>query len=52
MEHKNRLNELNQVKDAVTKIKSKIDELKKKRFNEFMRGFNVISSKLKDTYQV
>jgi len=33
-------------------LKANIDNLKKKRFDEFMGGFNLIGSKLKETYQV
>lgn len=32
--------------------KKKYDELRKSRLDEFMSGFNVISSKLKEMYQV
>ena len=33
-------------------IRKEIDELRKKRFEEFMSGFNVINCKLKETYQL
>mmetsp|Transcript_32490 Transcript_32490/g.29322 ORF Transcript_32490/g.29322 Transcript_32490/m.29322 type:complete len:269 (-) Transcript_32490:296-1102(-) len=52
LDHKQKLNELNEVKEQMTKFKHSIDDLKKKRFNEFMKGFTVITSKLKDTYQI
>lgn len=32
--------------------KKKYDELRKARLDEFMSGFNIISSKLKEMYQV
>lgn len=42
--------------DAVTaerdKHKKLYDELRKSRLDEFMSGFNVISAKLKEMYQV
>lgn len=31
-------------------LRSQIDLLRKKRFEEFMSGFNVINCKLKETY--
>lgn len=32
--------------------KSRLDELRKTRLEEFMKGFGMISSKLKEMYQV
>ena len=52
LEHKNRLKELNDIKDQLNKVKSDIETLKKNRFDEFMKGFNLIGAKLKETSQV
>ena len=52
LEHKNRLKELNDIKDQLNKVKNDIETLKKNRFDEFMKGFNLIGAKLKETYQV
>lgn len=42
--------------DDITKLrdeaKSEHDSLKKKRLDEFMQGFSLITSKLKEMYQV
>lgn len=46
------MKDLNDVKNQLNKIKNEMDVLKKKRFDEFMDGFQIISTKLKETYQV
>lgn len=42
--------------DSVTSdrdiVKSEVETLRKKRLDEFMSGFNIISQKLKEMYQV
>jgi len=40
------------VKARIQELKSDADRLKKERFEKFMSGFNLISAKLKETYQV
>ena len=40
------------IRNLAKTLKANIDTLKKKRFDEFMGGFNLIGSKLKETYQV
>ncbi|ORX60365.1 RecF/RecN/SMC protein [Hesseltinella vesiculosa] len=51
-EYKDRSSDL----DAVTKerdaVKNEADSLRKKRLDEFMQGFNIISQKLKEMYQM
>lgn len=58
-EYRRRLAEYNERKkdlDAVTAerdtIKNEVDTLRKARLDEFMQGFNIISQKLKEMYQV
>ena len=43
------LDEVTAMRDAT---KKKYDDLRKSRLEEFMAGFNTISSKLKEMYQV
>jgi len=43
---------LEDIRNLAKTLKTNIDTLKKKRFDEFMGGFNLIGSKLKETYQV
>lgn len=47
-----RIRELNEVSQAVDEIKMNHDELRKRRLDEFMGGFNSISMKLKEMYQM
>ncbi|KAI3898016.1 hypothetical protein MKX03_027551 [Papaver bracteatum] len=47
-----RVEELNTVTQERDDLKKQCDELKKKRFDEFMAGFNSISLKLKEMYQM
>ena len=48
LEKRNR--EFQEVHDARMKIMRKLDDLKQRRFNEFMDGFNTIAIKLKEMY--
>ncbi|GMH05121.1 hypothetical protein Nepgr_006961 [Nepenthes gracilis] len=47
-----RVEELNTVTEERDQIKKQYDEWRKKRLDEFMDGFNVISLKLKEMYQM
>jgi structural maintenance of chromosome 4 len=47
-----RAEELDRVANLRDATKKKYDELRKARLDEFMSGFNTISSKLKEMYQV
>ncbi|CAI8608890.1 unnamed protein product [Vicia faba] len=47
-----RVEELNAVTQERDDIKKQYDELRKKRLDEFMEGFNAISLKLKEMYQM
>ncbi|XP_077210100.1 structural maintenance of chromosome 3 [Tasmannia lanceolata] len=47
-----RVEELNGVTTDCDNLKKQSDELKKKRLDEFMEGFNTISLKLKEMYQM
>ncbi|KAE9590353.1 putative structural maintenance of chromosomes protein [Lupinus albus] len=47
-----RVEELNTVTQERDDIKKQYDELRKKRLDEFMEGFNAISLKLKEMYQM
>ncbi|XP_024402503.1 structural maintenance of chromosomes protein 4 [Physcomitrium patens] len=47
-----RIRELNQVSEAAAEIKKSHDDLRKRRLDEFMGGFNSISMKLKEMYQM
>uniref|UniRef100_A0A146KK78 Structural maintenance of chromosomes protein n=1 Tax=Lygus hesperus TaxID=30085 RepID=A0A146KK78_LYGHE len=46
-----RLNELNEVNEKRYEVRMGFDEVRKARLNEFMEGFTIISSKLKEMYQ-
>jgi len=52
VEHKKRMKELDEIRNLAKTLKQNIDTLKKKRFDEFMSGFNLIGAKLKETYQI
>lgn len=47
-----RVNELNTVTEERDDMKRQYDELRKRRLDEFMAGFNTISMKLKEMYQM
>ncbi len=51
-EFENRAKELEEVTKKRDEQKQIYDELRKKRLDEFMAGFNLISLKLKEMYQV
>lgn len=51
-EYKNRADDVQHVTKQRDEAKDKYDELRKKRLDEFMHGFTIISSKLKEMYQV
>lgn len=38
--------------ERLQKAKDIFDKIKERRYNEFMEGYNIISSKLKEMYQV
>lgn len=38
--------------ERLQKAKDIFDKIKERRYNEFMEGYNLISSKLKEMYQV
>ena len=50
--YKERLGELEAVNSEKEASRQALDELKKKRLDEFMAGFDVITMKLKEMYQV
>ncbi|XP_068664523.1 structural maintenance of chromosomes protein 4-like isoform X1 [Aristolochia californica] len=50
--YNSRVEELNAVTEERDNIKRQYDELRKKRLDEFMAGFNTISLKLKEMYQM
>lgn len=45
-------NDFDNTKDRLQKAKDILDKIKERRHNEFMEGYNIISSKLKEMYQV
>lgn len=49
---KERENDLNQTVDKLKKANEIFQNVKTRRYNEFMDGFNIISSKLKEMYQL
>nr|AAS90118.1 condensin subunit [Tetrahymena thermophila] len=51
IEFKSKKEEFERVKNRISELKVDIDRLKKERFEKFMSGFNLISAKLKETYQ-
>lgn len=50
--YKQRVTELEAVTEKRAEQRRHHDNLRKERLNEFMRGFGIISSKLKETYQM
>ncbi|CAL9738321.1 structural maintenance of chromosomes protein 4 [Monosporozyma servazzii] len=52
IEHKNRERDLNNALKDRDQITKELEELKKKRFDEFMEGFGIISMTLKEMYQM
>ncbi|CAD8166777.1 unnamed protein product [Paramecium pentaurelia] len=51
LEYKAKKSDFDQTKQQLQQQKQKIDQLKKERYDLFMHGFNVIGSKLRETYQ-
>ena len=49
---KNKETDYNDTLDKLDKAKQIYEMVKKKRYDEFMEGFNIISMKLKEMYQV
>lgn len=49
---RNKEKDLNQILIQLNEVKDALDLSKKLRLNEFMDGFNSITSKLKEMYQV
>lgn len=49
---KNRESDLTHTILQLTEVRDSLDHCKKLRLNEFMEGFNSITSKLKEMYQV
>ncbi|CCH46220.1 Structural maintenance of chromosomes protein [Wickerhamomyces ciferrii] len=52
VEYNSRKNDLNQAVNERDEIKKMSEDLKKKRLDEFMEGFNIISATLKEMYQM
>lgn len=51
-EYNERKKDLDLVTDERDTVKFEVEALRKKRLDEFMSGFNIISQKLKEMYQV
>lgn len=51
-EYLERARDLQEVTNARDAVKKQYDDLRKRRLDEFMQSFNVISQKLKEMYQV
>lgn len=51
-EYRARRLDLNKAVEQRDEMRRKLDELKKKRFDEFMQGFGIISMTLKEMYQM
>ena len=47
-----RVKELEEVTEARNNKRKEYDDLRKQRLDEFMQGFSVITTKLKEMYQV
>lgn len=52
VEHKSRKLDLNQAVQERDTMRTRLGELKKRRFDEFMQGFGIISMTLKEMYQM
>lgn len=52
VEYNARKGDLDSVTAKRDEIKREVETLRKKRLDEFMSGFNIISQKLKEMYQV
>ena len=51
-EYNQRKGDLDTVTEKRDEVKNELEGLRKKRLDEFMSGFNIISQKLKEMYQV
>lgn len=51
-EYNERKSDLDSVTAKRDTVKDEVETLRKKRLDEFMSGFNIISQKLKEMYQV
>lgn len=51
-EYKERSKDLEQTINARDAVRKMCDDLQKRRLDEFMHGFNIISLRLKEMYQV
>ncbi|KAI9484434.1 hypothetical protein BDB00DRAFT_774953 [Zychaea mexicana] len=51
-EYNGRVEELNDVTSKRDEVKNEAESLRKQRLDEFMQGFNIISQKLKEMYQM
>lgn len=51
-EYNERVDDLNAITRKRDDVKSEVERLRKQRLDEFMHGFNIISQKLKEMYQV
>ena len=49
---KTKENDFNTTLESLQKTKDVFDKIKERRYNEFMEGYNLISAKLKEMYQV
>lgn len=52
VEYNSRKEDLDAVTGERDIVKTEVETLRKKRLDEFMSGFNIISQKLKEMYQV
>lgn len=52
LELKNRENDLSEVIMQMSEVKDSLEKAKKMRLKEFMEGFELITAKLKEMYQV
>lgn len=48
----NRVAELDEITNKRDKFRQAYEDLRKQRLNEFMAGFNIITNKLKENYQM
>lgn len=51
-EYKERAKDLDEITAKRDEVKNEVERLRKQRLDEFMQGFNVITQKLKEMYQV
>ena len=51
-QHRDKLQELDQVTSDRDEARNRFDDLRKDRLDRFMKGFSIITNKLKEMYQV